>query len=398
MGRRALVGTVATLGLMALIGLFASLSLLFSSPDLVYAQTNNAPTFNEGETTTRSVDENTAAFHPFGDPVTATDADTDERLVYTLEDARTSPFTIVRATGQLQVGLPLDYETTPSYTEKVIVTDSDGATDTITVTINVNNVEEAGKVTLSWTKPQKDVAVEAILSDPDGTISGEPWLWERSGHRTKSGWSTISGTTSASYTPQAADVDKYLRVTASYTDGEASDKTAQAVSARWVKDNPATDNDLDTANHVPVFRVNTNSSYNCDDTEPKTFCLHLRKNDPIGKSIYYPVRATDEDQGDEIRYSLEESGSEHFNIEPTRGALSAKTLPRDLTDASYNFTIRASDQSGASDTITVKITLTGSANNPTAVGPTRITYPENGTWQVATYTATNARRPHHRLE
>ena len=86
MGRRPLVGTFATLGLVALIGLFASLSLLLSSPDFVYAQTNNAPEFDEGVTADRSVDENTAAYYNIGDPVTATDADTDDRLTYSIRE------------------------------------------------------------------------------------------------------------------------------------------------------------------------------------------------------------------------------------------------------------------------------------------------------------------------
>ena len=50
---RALVGIVATLGLVAFFGLFASLFLLFSSPIPAYAQgTNNAPEFTEGATAT----------------------------------------------------------------------------------------------------------------------------------------------------------------------------------------------------------------------------------------------------------------------------------------------------------------------------------------------------------
>ena len=160
MGRRALVGTVATLGVVALVGLFASLSFLFSSPDLVYAQTNNAPAFlddNDADITetTRRVDENTAAYTNIGGPVTATDSDTDDRLTYSIKNARTSPFTIVRATGQLQVGQPLDHEDKDEYEVVVQVTDSEDADgdfenpaaidDTITVTITVNNVEEAWK-------------------------------------------------------------------------------------------------------------------------------------------------------------------------------------------------------------------------------------------------------------
>ena len=195
MRRRALNGTIATLGVVAVVGLFAALAVLFSSPVPAHAQgTNNAPTFTDGETATRSVDENTAAFHDIGDPVTATDADTDDndRLVYTLENAHSSSFTIVRATGQLQVGLPLDYERKNIYTEKVIVTDHGGATDTITVTINVNNVEEAGKVSLTWTRPQVDAPITATLADPDGSISGLTWQWAKSSSRTDT-YTDLSG-------------------------------------------------------------------------------------------------------------------------------------------------------------------------------------------------------------
>lgn len=124
MGRRLFIGTIASLGVMALAALFTSFSLLFSSPDLVYAQTNKAPTFST-ETADRSVDENTAAYTNIGSPVAATDSDSDDRLVYSIQNARTSPFTIVRATGQLQVGQPLDYETKNSYTVTVQVTDSE---------------------------------------------------------------------------------------------------------------------------------------------------------------------------------------------------------------------------------------------------------------------------------
>ena len=188
MGRRALVGTVATLGVVAFAGLFAALSFLFSSPDLVYAQTNDAPAFlddNDADITetTRSVDENTAAYTNIGDPVTATDSDTDDRLTYSIKNARTSPFTIVRATGQLQVGQPLDHETKSSYEVVVQVTDSEDADgnfeipavvdDTITVTITVNDLEEPGKSSLSWTRPQPHThsEVEATLTDPDGSVS-----------------------------------------------------------------------------------------------------------------------------------------------------------------------------------------------------------------------------------
>ena len=101
---------------------------------------NNAPTFGEGDTATRSVAENTPAGQPVGDAVAATDTDGDT-LTYTLGGTDMGSFDIVSTSGQLQtkLGVTYDYETTQSYA--VTVTVSDGtATDTIAMTINVTDV------------------------------------------------------------------------------------------------------------------------------------------------------------------------------------------------------------------------------------------------------------------
>ena len=76
----------------------------------------------------------------------------------------------------MQVGRPLDYETASSHTVKVVGTDPSGAKDEITVTVNVTNVDEAGKITLMW-KPASGSGVqfEAKLTDPDG-VSGTTYL------------------------------------------------------------------------------------------------------------------------------------------------------------------------------------------------------------------------------
>ena len=56
--------------------------------------------------------------------------------------------------------------------------------------------------------------------------------WERSEGR--SAWHVINGASAASYTPTAADAGHYLRVSASYTDGHGSGKTAQTVTPNVV--------------------------------------------------------------------------------------------------------------------------------------------------------------------
>ena len=386
MNRRTFLAAVAVFSVIIFIALYVVLP--------VSAQTNSDPVFDDGASTTRSVDENTPSFDNIGAPVTATDADND-RLVYSLEDARTSPFTIVRATGQLQVGQPLDYEDEATYTVKVIVTDPDSAKDTITVTITVNNVEEAGSVSMSWTRPQVDAAITATLTDPDDSISGLTWQWSQASSR-NGNYANLSGNgaTSATYTPQSGDVDKFLRVTASYTDGESSGttRTAQAVSATLVRAAPG-------PNSAPVFNPNTGGGYACDRqgfSETADVCLWIPRNKPAGDDIYYPAHVTDSDHS-ERRYSLSDTntGSGHaalFRIDPSRGTLftTAAHIYDNPTGVKFQITITVTDPSGGTDSINVVLKPSGGEGPPVVNGPSRITYPENGTWALATYTATAA--------
>ena len=96
---------------------------------------NNPPTFSS-QTATRSVDENTAAGTDIGLPISATDANADDTLTYSLSGADAASFDIVPDTGQLRTKAALDYETKFRYS--ITVTASDGElTDNIRVTINI---------------------------------------------------------------------------------------------------------------------------------------------------------------------------------------------------------------------------------------------------------------------
>ena len=89
--------------------------------------------------TTRSVDENTAAGVDIGEPVVATDSS--GTVSYSLGGTDAASFEIVVATGQLQTKAALDYETRTSYEVTVTGTDTDGSVTT-TVAIGVSNVIE----------------------------------------------------------------------------------------------------------------------------------------------------------------------------------------------------------------------------------------------------------------
>ena len=91
--------------------------------------------------TTRSVAENTLAGMNIGSAVSATDEDGDP-LTYSLGGIDAASFGIVGVSGQLQTRVPLDYETKNAYSITVTVSDGNGGTDTIGVTISVTDMDE----------------------------------------------------------------------------------------------------------------------------------------------------------------------------------------------------------------------------------------------------------------
>ena len=195
-----------------------------------------APSF-EGDVTLLTVDENTPPGTLVGDAITATDPDGDI-LTYSLSGTEASSFVIDGSTGQITVGsgTMVDYESGPAR-HTVIVSVHDGRDaygnddstidDRIEVSIDVSNVDEAGTVSVSPEQPKSGTALTASLSDPDGSLSDISWQWAASSDRAN--WQDTAGASSSTYTPIDLDADKYLRVTASYADGEGSGKQAQAV-------------------------------------------------------------------------------------------------------------------------------------------------------------------------
>ena len=88
---------------------------------------------------------------------------------------------------------PPDYEAPADsgrnnvYNVTVEATDSSGNTSARVVTVTVDNIEEAGTVTLSNLQPEDGVYISASLTDPDGRISGLTWQWATSsGHSNRS--------------------------------------------------------------------------------------------------------------------------------------------------------------------------------------------------------------------
>ena len=106
---------------------------------------NNAPVFDDGASTTRTLSETGGSTpltigSPVGHPVAASDADNDP-LEYRLEGADAGRFTVALGTGQIRTlaNTVYDYEVRQSYAVVVNVEDGNGASDTIDVTLEVEN-------------------------------------------------------------------------------------------------------------------------------------------------------------------------------------------------------------------------------------------------------------------
>ena len=101
---------------------------------------NTAPEF-ASDTASRSVEEGTAAGMDIGDPITATDADADDTLTYSLDEMGDMYFDIDSETGQLMTSAALDDDVMPSHTVTVTADDGNDGTDSIEVTITVTDMQ-----------------------------------------------------------------------------------------------------------------------------------------------------------------------------------------------------------------------------------------------------------------
>ena len=324
----------------------------------------------------------------------ADDADNTDDLDWSLAGADSSKFSITGtgATRTLSFKANPDYESPGDsnrnnvYEVTVVVTDSKGNSAEQDVTVKVTNVEEDGTVTLFPLQPQVDVRVTATLADPDNvTVSSVSWQWYRGDSAEDASECAdatsddcfIKGATSATYTPVADDATKTLTAVATYTDG-----LGDAVAAGTLE------NDIvvlaDPRNKAPVF-PDQDSRTDGFQTDQKRTADENTALDMVLKTIT-PERATDGDDA-VLTYSLGGADAASFSINPADGVLTAKGQLDYETKDTYTVTVTAEDSLNARSTITVTIKLTDLDEIPKLEGDAPARYAENGTGQVATFTA-----------
>ena len=262
--------------------------------------------------------------------------------------------------GVLTFKEPPDFDDNDSYSVTIQVTDGadtsqadviDPRPSTLPVTITIENVDEPGVVNLSPTRqPKEDEEITAVLTDPDGPVTGQSdddpdgnpltitenasttWQWARSSS-SNGPWTDIEASATATppitsntyqYTPRMADRGTYLRATASYSDGQGDDKTAQVVTDFAVLRE-------DYVNMSPKFVDDLRSA---TSSEPSaTTSREVAENAAAGTLVGAPVRAIDigSDGGEEVlTYTLSDDGStndgdsDKFEIDRRTGQISVK--------------------------------------------------------------------------
>ena len=195
---------------------------------------NTAPVFTDGASTSRDFNETLGdaaviTASNIGTAVGATDSNNDT-LAYSLEGADAARLGIIPTTGQLRTmaGEKYDFEAQPSYAVTVRVVDGNGGSDTIDVTVNVNN--KSGETPLApapptvTTTPGSMTGLGVNWVAPDN--SGRPAI---SSYDTRyragagGGWTDgpqgVTGT-SASITGLAQDTSYQVQVRALNEDGD----------------------------------------------------------------------------------------------------------------------------------------------------------------------------------
>ena len=350
---------------------------------------NSAPVFAT-DTTARNFTETVgdAAVSTAGEVgavVTATDADGSDMLTYSLEGTDMAKFGIVSGSGQIRtlVGEKYDREAKGSYSVTVKADDNHGGTDTIAVTITVDNAVEkpvapampavtatSGSTTsldVSWMAPANAgrPAITGYQVEYRPGVSGN-WL-----PHVHTGTATTA--TIASLTAATAYQVQVLAVNAD-GDGAWSSPPGSGTTG---------------ANSAPVFATDTtarNFTETVGDAAVST-----------AGEVGAVVTATDADGSDTLAYSLEGTDMAKFGIVSGSGQI--RTLVGEKYDreakGSYSVTVKADDNHGGTDTIAVTITVDNAVEKPVAPAMPAVTATSGSTTSldVSWMAPANAGRP-----
>ena len=278
-------------------------------------------------------------------------------------DFTIDPFGQLRFAETPNFESPADANRDNVYSVSVEAFDGDH-TGSLAATVSVSNVDESPEMRPFGLYPQVGNSVHLSLSDPDGSVTGAQWSWQRSSNRVS--WSTISGVTSSGYRPTSDDLGRYLRVSASYSDGEGENKTQRFTWNSAVRAKPS-------SNTAPYF----NSTAAAQRLVPETA--------PAGYPVGLPISAYDDD-GDPLVYSLSGISNSSFRIDAATGQIRTHAPLDHDPGGTFQLTVNAEDPSGARTQRPVTITVEDEPQAPVLIGP-HVVHINEDTSGVAWYSA-----------
>ena len=351
----------------------------------------NAPPVFPGPTTTRTLAETVgdatvflSQVHPIGAAVEAQDAEMDT-LLYSIGGPDSGKFTFSASSGSIgvKVGERYDYEARQSYEVTVTAEDPFGATDTITVTIEITN--DTNEQPIAPSAPSvtatsgSATSLDASWSEP-GNV-GRPLIDSydlRYKKTLDTSWTNspqnVTGT-SAAIGALEEDTEYQVAVRATNEDGNSI----------WSQATAATTGD--DANRAPVFDDGARTTRTLSETiggTPPT------SGQPVGQ----PVAASDADN-DSLEYSLEGADAGRFTVALGTGQI--RTLANTVYDyevrQSYAVVVNVEDGNGASDTIEVTLAVEDQVETPRQVSRPTVTTQGTTSLRVTWTAPENVGRP-----
>ena len=319
---------------------------------------NRAPDFGATSATREfqeDVGDAVSSGEDVGAPVTATDLDNDS-VTYTLEGSDAASFEIILTSGQIRTlsGTNYDREADSSYSVRAKATDTEGGTDTITVTINVIDVEEkplepaaptvasvsgsTTSVSVTWTPPDNTGRARIASYDlqyKKSTESEQDW---KDGPQNRTG-------TSATISSLDADTDYDVQVRATNADGDGP----------WSGTGSGSTNT--PGNSSPDFG-SSSTTRDFDESVGDTRSI---------RDVGAPVTASD-GNSDQLTYTLEGQDADDFAIGSSDGQIRTRAdrYYDHETKTIYSVTVKTDDGNNGSDTIRVTITVSNVEEKPKA--------------------------------
>ena len=318
-----------------------TITITINVTDVDESVANNAPIFTEGELATRTIAENTEAGVNIGAPVSATDADEDT-LTYGLSGTDAVAFSFDNSSGQLQTNAPLDFETQPTYVVTIAVSDGQGGSATITVTINITDVEELPENNDPVFTDGNETTRSVEENTSAGTNIGDPVA------------ATDEDDDTLSYSLSGPDASSFDIVTATgqIQTSIALDFETQSEYSVVVDVSDGNDGSASIPVTITVTDVNEPPEFTDGTSTTRT----IAENTDAGSNIGAPVSATDVD-GDDLTYSLGGTDADSFDIDTSTGQLLTLEELDFETKSSYTLTVSVTDDNFTLYSITVTITV-----------------------------------------